>query len=145
MTQNNPKGSGFLKVTGILLIIFGAIALILSIISLLGVSVFLSAAKEAVGAEEVNLGVSSFMLYVGSIFLLISSAAELVTGIIGCVNCKRPEKANVCLAWGIIVAVLCVLSSVITVIGGGKFNVISLLFGLVLPVLFIIGAVRNRQ
>ena len=77
MTQNNPKGSGFLKVTGILLIIFGAIALILSIISLLGVSVLLSAAKEAVGAEEVNLGVSSFMLYVGSIFLLISSAAEL--------------------------------------------------------------------
>ena len=42
-------------------------------------------------------------------------------------------------------AVLCVLGSVITVIGGGKFNVISLLFGLVLPVLFIIGAVKNRQ
>lgn len=37
MDQNNAKGRNFLKVTGILMIIGGAIGLILSIIALLAV------------------------------------------------------------------------------------------------------------
>ena len=96
--MEKTKGSGFLKVTGILMIIGGGLSIILGIVSLLGVA-----------------------------------------------NCKKPEKATACLVWGIIVAVVDVLSNVLAVVAGGDFSVSSLILGLVLPVLFIIGAALNKQ
>ena len=77
--------------------------------------------------------------------MLISAVAELVAGIIGVVNCKKPEKAVVCIAWGIIVAVLSVAGTILNSVGGGTFSVFSLLLGLVLPVLYMIGAVFNKK
>ena len=49
------------------------------------------------------------------------------------------------MGWGIVVAVLCVAGSILTVVGGSSFPVFSLILGLVLPVLFIIGAAKNKQ
>ena len=49
------------------------------------------------------------------------------------------------MAWGVIVAVLCVAGCVLTAVGGSDFPVLSLILGLVLPVLFIIGAAKNKQ
>lgn len=129
------KGSGFLKVTGILMVIFGAIALLTSITGLLGVS-----ALVALGGA----GLLPIWLYAGAFVSLISAVAELVAGIIGIKNCKKPEKAGTCMAWGIIVAALCVLGCILTVVGGDAFPVMSLIFGMVLPVLYIIGAAKNK-
>lgn len=133
MEQTTTKGAGFLKVTGILMIIGGAISMIIAIAALIGI------------AALAALGASSGMLYAAGALSLISAVAELVTGIIGVVNAKRPEKAGTCMAWGIVVAVLCVLGSILTVAGGDAFPVSSLILGLVLPVLFIIGAAKNKQ
>lgn len=47
--------------------------------------------------------------------------------------------------WGIIVAVLCVVGTILNSVGGGSFNVASLITGLVLPVLYIIGAYKNKE
>ena len=96
MEQTTPKGASFLKVTGILMIIGGGISLIVAIVALLGI------------AALAVLGASSGMLYAAGALTLISAVAELVAGIIGVVNAKRAEKAGLCMAWGIIVAVLCV-------------------------------------
>ena len=68
-----------------------------------------------------------------------------VAGIIGVANAKKPEKAGTCMGWGIVVAALCVAGSILTVVGGSSFPVFSLILGLVLPVLFIIGAAKNKQ
>lgn len=129
------KGSGFLKVTGILMIIFGSIALIMALIALLGVS-----AVVALGAAELL----PLWLYAGAILSLLSAVAEMVAGIIGVKNCKRPEKANTCMGWGIVVAAMCLLGQILNVAGGSSFDVFSLLLGLVLPVLYIIGAYKNK-
>ena len=115
--MEKTKGSGFLKVTGILMIIGGGLSIILGIVSLLGLAVL----------------------------ALVGAIIELVTGIVGCVNCKKPEKATACLVWGIIVAAINVLSEILSVVAGGEFSVVSLILGLVLPVLFIIGAVLNKK
>lgn len=133
METTTSKGAGFLKVTGILMIIGGGISLILAIVALLGIAVLAAA------------GASSGMLYASGALMLISAVAELVTGIIGVVNAKRPEKAGLCMAWGIIVAVLCVAGTILNAVGGGTFSVFSLILGLVLPALFIIGAAKNKQ
>ncbi|MBQ8975615.1 MAG: hypothetical protein IJ072_07855 [Oscillospiraceae bacterium] len=134
MEQTNPKGSGFLKVCGILMIIGGALGIILSLTALAGVAA-LSALAETSGG----------MLTVACIVSLVSAVLELVAGIVGVANCKKPEKATACMVWGIIVAVLCVVGQIISVAAGGTFNVLSCIVGLVLPVLFIIGAALNKK
>ena len=134
MDQNtNLKGKNFLKVCGILMIIGGGLGIIVSIVAILGIAVLAAA------------GVSSGLLYLSGILLVISSVAELVAGIIGVKNCNNADKAGTCMAWGIVVAVLSVLGNVLTVVGGGDFSVMSFITGLVIPVLFIIGANLNKK
>ena len=135
-TTTTTKGTGFLKVTGILMIIGGGISIIMGIIAALGVATL---------AYISDGTVSSALLYASVVLMLISAVAELVAGIIGVVNCKKPEKAGVCIAWGIIVAVLSVAGTILNSVGGGSFSAFSLILGLVLPVLYIIGAVFNKK
>ena len=112
------KGSGFLKVTGILMIIGGAISLIVAIVAIIGI-----AALVYVAGSEINAG----LLYAAGVISLVSAVAELIAGIVGVKNCKKPEKARTCVVWGVIVAVLCVAGSVLTVVGGNSFPVFSLI------------------
>ena len=135
MEKTTTKGTGFLKVTGILMIIGGGISIIMGIIAALSVAALAYIAG----------GDSSALLYASVVLMLISAVAELVAGIIGAVICKKPEKAGVCIAWGIIVAVLSVAGTILNSVGGGTFSVFSLILGLVLPVLYIIGAVFNKK
>lgn len=134
--EKTTKGAGFLKVTGILMIIGGGLEIILSIIAILGI-----AALVYISDGEISSG----LLYASGILMLVSSVAELVAGIIGVKNCKKPEKATSCIVWGIVVALLCIAGIVLNVVGGGEFSVVSLVTGLALPVLYIIGAFRNKQ
>lgn len=127
-------GSKFLKVTGILMIIFGSIALIIAIVALLGLGVL-----EAMGAP---MG----LLWASGIIALLGAVAEFVAGIIGVVSWNKPNKANTCIGWGIAVAAMCVISNIFTLIGYPEnFNVFSLLTGLVIPLLYLIGAFKNKK
>ena len=136
MESTKTKGTGFLKVTGILMIIGGAVSIILSIIAALGIAAL---------AYISDGTVSSALLYASVILMIVSAVAELVAGIIGVANCKKPDKAGSCIVWGIIVAVLSVAGTILNSVGGGSFSVFSLILGLVLPVLYIIGAVFNKK
>ena len=136
METTTTKGTGFLKVTGILMIIGGGISIIMGIIAALGVAAL---------AYISDGTVSSALLYASVVLTLISAVAELVAGIIGVVNCKKPDKAGSCIVWGIIVAVLSVAGTILNSVGGGSFSAFSLILGLVLPVLYIIGAVFNKK
>lgn len=126
------KGSGFLKVTGILMIIGGSINLIISLIAVLGI------------AALAAMGFSSGLLYASGFLSLASAVAEFVAGIVGVVNAKKPEKAQACITWGVIVAVLCVAGCILSVVAGNGFPFFSFILGLVLPVLYMIGAAKNK-
>lgn len=76
---------------------------------------------------------------------LVSAVAELVAGIVGVVNSKKPEKAGACIVWGVIVAVLSVAGCILTAVGGSSFPVVNLILGLVLPALYVIGALKNKN
>lgn len=134
------QGSKFLKVTGILMIIFGAIALIVSIIALAGLGLVASVA--AAMEEEISMG----LLTVSAILALVGAIVEFVAGIIGVKNWAKPEKAGVCITWGIIVVALCIVSNVMTLIGYPEnFSAFSLVTGLVIPVLYLIGGFQNKK
>lgn len=117
MEQTTPKGATMLKVTGILMIIGGAISIIVSILAIIGI-----AAIAYLSDGSASLG----LLYASGALLIVSSVAELIAGILGTANCKKPEKAKTCLAWGIVVAVLAVAGIILNAIGGGGFSVLSL-------------------
>ncbi|MGN0781144.1 MAG: hypothetical protein ACI4N5_05660 [Christensenellales bacterium] len=128
------KGSKFLKVTGILMIVFGALALILSIVAAIGL------------AALVALDLNTWQYTLAVILMLVGSIFELIAGIVGVKNCTKPEKAGTCMVWGIIVIALSVLSDVLTLVGNpDNFSIVNLLTGLVIPVLYLIGAVMNKK
>lgn len=130
------NGHKFLKVTGILMIIGGALSTILGIVAVLGV-----AALAYIASAQTEAG----MLYASTILLLISGVVELIAGIIGVINAEKPQKAKVCIVWGALVAILSVAGTILGVVGGSDFSVSGLVLGLVLPVIYIIGAVKNMQ
>lgn len=136
METTKTKGTAFLKVTGILMIIGGATSVIMGIIAALGVAALVYISDGTV---------SSALLYTSVILMIVSAIAELVAGIIGVANCKKPDKAGSCIVLGIIVAVLSVAGTILNSVGGGSFSAFSLILGLVLPVLYIIGAVFNKK
>ena len=130
------NGHKFLKVTGILMIIGGALSAILGIVAVLGV-----AALAYIASAQTEAG----MLYASTILLLVSGVVELIAGIIGVINAEKPQKAKTCIVWGALVAILSVAGTILGVVGGSDFSVSGLVLGLVLPVIYIIGAVKNMQ
>lgn len=127
------KGRMFLKVTGILMIIGAAFGIIGGIIAVIGV-----------GALAAVLETSAGGLMLASILILVSAIIQLIAGIMGIKNCDKPEKAQSCLIMGIIVALLSVAGNVISNVLGTSFNIISYITSLVIPVLYIIGAAKNK-
>lgn len=140
--ETAPPAAGFLKVIGIMMIVIGAAALIVSIVALFGIVLIAASARQSAKTVE-ELGINSTLLYTGGGCLLLNAAAQFVAGIVGCVNAAKREKAKACLAWGIVSAVLYAAGQAAVIVGGGTFSPMSLALGLVLPVLFIIGAAKN--
>ncbi len=128
------KGRKFLKVTGILMIIGAAFGIIGGIIAMIGV-----------GALAAVLETSAVGLMLASVLVLASAVFQLIAGIMGVKNCDKPEKAQTCLVMGIIVAILSVAGNVISNVLGSDFNLLSYATGLVIPVLYIIGAAKNKE
>ena len=128
------KGRKFLKVTGILMIIGGAFGIIGGIVAMIGA-----------GALAAVLETSAGGLMLASALILASAVFQLIAGIMGVKNCDKPEKAQSCMVIGVIVAILSVAGNVISNVLGSDFNIINYATGLIIPVLYIIGAVKNKE
>ena len=128
------KGRMFLKVTGILMIIGGAFGIIGGIVAMIGA-----------GALAAVLETSAGGLMLASALILASAVFQLIAGIMGVKNCDKPEKAQSCIVIGVIVAILSVAGNVISNVLGSDFNIINYVAGLIIPVLYIIGAVKNKE
>lgn len=128
------KGRKFLKVTGILMIIGGAFGIIGGIVAMIGV-----------GALAAVLETSAGGLMLASALILASAVFQLIAGIMGVKSCDKPEKAQSCIVIGVIVAILSVAGNVISNVLGSDFNIMSYATGLIIPVLYIIGAVKNKE
>ena len=140
------KGKGFLKVTGILMIIFAAIALIVDVISLVVMNEISAGSVSTEFPENVR-NVASIAV-TGLIIGCAGSALEMATGIIGVANSKKPQKATICIVFGIIVLALEVISLILGFVGGqasAATIIVSVIVGLALPVLYLIGAFLNKK
>ena len=128
------KGRKFLKVTGILMIIGGAFGIIGGIVAMIGA-----------GALAAVLETSAGGLMLASALILASAVFQLIAGIMGVKNCDKAEKAQSCLIMGVLVAVLSVVGNIISNVLGSSFNIMNYITGLIIPALYIVGAVRNKS
>ena len=98
--QQEAKGRGLLKTSGILLIIFGSLAA-LGLIAYLVIIGFIAAIAGVNGDNAAGFG---FFAVFYTFFLLLA-AFSIVTGGIGIHNSKRPQHCVSCLVMGIVVLV----------------------------------------
>ena len=130
------KGHKFLKVTGILMIIASALTII--------AGVFVA----GIGALAAGVGVGSALTlnyYLVLILTLAGGICELIAGILGVKHSKRSCQSKKLVGWGIVVIVFCILSMIFNLVNSGDFDVVSVLTGLVVPGLYIYGAVLNSK
>ena len=137
--QTNAPGRGKLTVTGILYIIFGALGLLLSLALLAGGGLLLAA-----GAGTVGIALGAVAGILGAITVL-TAVFYLILGILGVRNCDQPEKCGVNFVLGIIVLVLVVIGLVVNVATTGPSGALSSVVGLVLSILYVMGAKENKD
>ena len=130
------KGQKLLKVTSILMIIGGVIAAIVGVFAILGISALVALAESAEGAG---------LLYASSAIIIVSSVIEFIAGIKGVGACSAPQKAAACVQWGIVIAVLYIISTIIGIIGGSQFRIVNLVLNMLLPGLYSYGAVQMKN
>lgn len=141
------EGKGFLKVVGILMIIFAGIGLVFGVIGLIGAAALSSMMTEWGVTEDVTTVVNAAVI-ISCILSIIGAGLEMATGIIGVKFCDKPKKANVCLVMVIILLVLEVISLILTFVGGNYDAgtiILSIVTGLAMPVLYLIGVCLNKK
>jgi len=138
------KSNKFLKVTGVLMIISGAIALVAAVFLLIFGAILEMGAlhnpgigvNRAVGLLEAGIGLAVF-----------AAIVQFIAGVVGVKNANKPEKATVCIVFGALTTCCYLAYQVIDFIGGGLhnyFDVISVLLGLIVPALYMVGAIQNK-
>jgi hypothetical protein len=135
----NAPGKGLLKVSGILLIIIGAIYTLLGVLALGG-----SFSQAVVEQTMALTGATATVIRIGAIIMLAMGLFELIVGILGVKNCDKPEKAQTCFVAGIMLVLLVLVNAIMAVMKGSfvwYFTVIDLLF----PILYLVGALKNKE
>lgn len=130
------KKNSLLFVSGILMIIGGAIALILWGVLAATLATVLSIVGDTDGMQLV--AVSTYLGLGGSVI-------QLVAGILGVANAAKPQKATVCIIFGFLTFVISIVANVLNVAGNNKVSVVSIILGIVLPVIYLIGAFQNKK
>ena len=102
------------------------------------------------------------MMKLAAFIGIISSAIYLIAGIMGVKYAAVPEKAGTCFIMGIIMVGMCVVNFIFTLVSHNKLAalyesmgqtsssgmgsaIVGLALGLVLPVLYILGAKQNQK
>lgn len=127
--MNNAPGKSLLKVSSILIIIFAG----LGIVGLLGLSALISA-----------MGVSGMIVVLAFLVSGALAIVELIAGILGIKNCDKPEKAQTNLIFGVIMIAFVVINAIVTIVMK-SFVWWSTLSGLVLPIIYLVGALKNKE
>ena len=105
------------------MIIGGVIAVVVGVLAILGISALaaLSGSTEGIG-----------LLYASSILVTVASVIQFIAGIKGIGACSDSQKAAF-------------ISMIIGLVGGGTFSITSLVLNLLLPGLYVYGAVQVKN
>ena len=130
--ENRSNGSSFLRVCGILMIIGAILSLVFAVIAVIVI-------------RQPGSGLNTPIHWVSVVLAFVGSLIELIAGILGVRYANRPEKAKTCIVCGVLVILMTLLSQVISAVSGGEVNFLNALTGLLVPILYVIGAFKNQR
>lgn len=136
------QGNTFLKVVSILLIVFTAIALVISILGILSISMMSNdSAFQSGYADLLNgYGLTPTAVILTMIFSILVAGVRLAGGIMGVRFWKTPAKGKLLVSWGIVMIVVSVVCDIILGIYIRTGIGLSTVFAQILPILYIIAA-----
>lgn len=130
--ENRSNGSSFLRVCGILMIIGAILGLVFAVLAVIVI-------------RQPGSGLNTPIHWVSVVLAFVGSVIELIAGILGVRYADRPEKAKTCIVCGVLVILMTLLSQVISAVSGGEVNFLNALTGLLVPILYVIGAFKNQR
>jgi len=133
-TRNAP-GKKLLKITGILFIIFGILGIILGLSTL----IFSDLLSDMNRQQSLERATATAMLFFGVLLSIASSGLQLYAGWFAYKNCNKPEKAQNCLIFAIILIIIRFASLFFD-----DVMIVPAIIGFILPVLYLIGAWQNN-
>ena len=142
--MTETPGGKILKIVGIIMMVFGALGILGAIIN------FTQLGSPMVRMGLNMLGMSVAPLVISYIIGILSSAFSLFAGFTAFKNCEDLDKAETLKMYGIVAAGFVVVNAILgfillpsAFIGG--MMIISMIVGLVLPALYIFGAMKNIE
>lgn len=129
--MNEVKQNTFLKVMAIIMLIGGILGAIVSLIGIAGVAVLALA------------GANSTLLYLSVAIAVLGAVLQIIAGGKGLGAAKDPAKIPGCIKIGVVVIVVSILSTVVSLIGGGEFKIMNLITSLIVPVLYTVAAAKK--
>ncbi len=146
--KEKAPGKTLLQVVGIIMVVVGVLSLL---VSLINIAVLGMAGSGEVGEiMEQSLATTGVTMadYKASVYIMTAGALiNLVIGIIGIANCNKIQKAGICFVCGIILIVWQLGTNVYSAVTSGitGMGIINIIIGLILPLLYFWGALKNRQ
>lgn len=87
----------------------------------------------------------SALIVVAIILMILSVTLCLATGIIGVKTSEKPDKAQLCITFGIITIAFSTAVAIFAAIISAPISIIDFIVGLILPILYLIGAFQNKK
>ena len=147
MKQKAP-GKGLLQVVGIILVVLSVFNIIGTVINAATLSAMAGGTLDPM-MESVfeQTGVTLEMFRTSVIISAVQGILYLAAGIVGIANCNKIPRANICFVFGIlmIVSVLAIQAYNVLSAPFSVLNIVGIITGLILPLLYFWGALKNRQ
>lgn len=140
-------GRGLLKVCGILFIIFGVFGILFGLYAWLLMPGMMSSPQATAMLQQAGTTYDEQTTTISGIISVVIGIIEIIVGIVGVKNCNRTDKAQICFIAGV-VAVICQLGSALFSAFAAELTIgaiLTMAIGFVLPVLFIWGALKNKE
>lgn len=149
------KGSMLLKVSSIIMIVAGICTAVGSVIIALvaGAATALSNSSElqdiineaGSSVSKSDVSKATTLLWIGAIILVISAVIQIIAGVKGKNNWQNPPMAKTLIIFGIVCVALAILGNIIFSSGGASTIILSIITGVAVPVLYIIGAFQLKN
>ena len=146
--KEKAPGKTLLQVVGIIMVVVGVLSLLVSLINIAVLG--MTGSGEVGEIMEQSLATTGVTMadYKASVYIMTAGALiNLVIGIIGIANCNKIQKAGICFVCGIILIVWQLGTDVYSAVTSGitGMGIINIIIGLILPLLYFWGALKNRQ
>ena len=150
------KGSKLLKIVSIIMMIGGIVSAVFSVIAaiLAGLGTAVMTQPEVSNAVDSALAANGYsgntgpvmaVIWIAVVVSVVCAVVEIIAGVKGKKNWNNPAAAQGMMILGIVCAALSLVSNILFATGGLGVQIVSILSGMVLPVLYIIGTVQLKK